>query len=106
MALVLAQISFESEPLPGQLLKLVNDVLCTLYPPKAEQLNTALEIMRRLRSAIRGTPAPTLLAIIEILQPGICAWIEDESEVLLEAEYNDAVGRPLTWSNEFSIATP
>ena len=106
LALVLAQISFESEDLPRQTLKLINEVLCTLYPPKAEQLNTALEIMRRLRNAIRGTSAPTLCAIIQILQPGICAWIEDESEVLLEAEYNDAVCRPHVWYNEFSIATP
>jgi hypothetical protein len=93
-ALLLSYVELgDSHELPHSTLKTVNEMLLALYPPKSEQISTSLEIIRALRLVISGARGSAAAVVLEELQPGICVWMEDESEVLLDSEYNNSVSR-------------
>jgi hypothetical protein len=77
--------------LPMLTLAEVSKALLALYPPKTEQLSSILELLRHLRIFVKRCTSETIVAVLEILQTGICAWIEDESEVFFDSDYNGVV---------------
>jgi hypothetical protein len=79
------------DSLPRLTLTLTCKMLGAIYPPKAEQLRPALEILRLLCGIIHFLVSDDIIRVLEIVQSGLCVWIEDESEVLLDSEYNNVV---------------
>jgi hypothetical protein len=96
---LLSHVSAEDDKLlPTVMLAEMSKALLALYPPQTEQLSSVLEHFHHLRTFIKGCTSKTIVGVLEILQNGICAWIEDESEVLLDPDYNDVVS-PFSKSN-------
>lgn len=81
----------EVEAFPEVLLTHFDDFLCDLHPPLPEILPTGLETFRCLGKIMEFSSHSLIVPIITSLSDGLCMWIADVHEQLLEQEYNDVV---------------
>ena len=89
VAVLLAQLGLSDvEVLPINVTTMINTVLVSSYPPTPESLAPCLEILRLIGWLITSTHVSLLVKLLDTLKDGLCLWISDEEEVMLETEYN------------------
>ncbi|KAH7919238.1 hypothetical protein BV22DRAFT_1075479 [Leucogyrophana mollusca] len=81
----------EGMAFPISLLAFVDRSLRVNYHHKPELLEISLDLLRALRALITSSPVSLVVRIIPALQQGLCLWVEDRAETLLEDEYNDVI---------------
>jgi hypothetical protein len=81
----------DNGPVPSHCLALFDSVLCDLYPPHPDMLSTALRHLRLLRDIITPAPSSLIVTILVAFRRSLCRWIEDQSGVIAEEEYNGVV---------------
>ena len=72
------------------LLSQIDVILSTSYP-QAELLYPTLDIIQELTKIVKTCRASVLEELLLNLSNSLCTWIRDESEMLLDEEYNDVV---------------
>ncbi|KZT73902.1 hypothetical protein DAEQUDRAFT_808069 [Daedalea quercina L-15889] len=77
--------------IPNNFLKLINDFLCDMYAAKQEHLYPALETFRILSSLLQSCSQHATVSLTSAMSDGLCIWIRDEEEILLEKEYNEVI---------------
>ncbi|KAI0766353.1 hypothetical protein BD413DRAFT_481028 [Trametes elegans] len=76
---------------PSVFLDRVNTVLCETYSQRSERFSVGLHAVKHLRDVICECPPRFLLGLLTALSEGLPLWVADRDELLLNAEYNDAV---------------
>ncbi|KAJ7288150.1 hypothetical protein C8J57DRAFT_1279246 [Mycena rebaudengoi] len=72
------------DTLPHRIITTTDKVLHDLYPPQERLLPISLRLMRRLQEIIISTPSALVLSFVLALQNGMCRWLEDESNALVD----------------------
>ncbi|GBE84841.1 hypothetical protein SCP_0700210 [Sparassis crispa] len=75
----------------AELFSHINEYLSGLYSRQADFLQLAMDALKDLRSLFKCCPRSLLIPVLTALSDGLCVWIKDESEIMLEEEYNDVV---------------
>lgn len=76
--------------IPTLLLSRIDNILSTSYP-QAELLYPSLDVIQELTNVVKTCPTTVLEDLLSGLSNSLCAWIRDESEMMLDEEYNDVV---------------
>ncbi|KAL6303902.1 hypothetical protein BKA93DRAFT_786211 [Sparassis latifolia] len=75
----------------AELFSHINEYLSGLYSRQADFLQLAMIALKNLRSLFKRCPRSLLIPVLTALSDGLCVWVKDESEIMLEEEYNDVV---------------
>jgi hypothetical protein len=78
------------DDLPVDIFPTIDRVVHDLYPPQPEYFTTALHIIGLIRGVINSASS-CIVPVLTALQNGLCRWIENRSEILLDEEYNRVV---------------
>ena len=84
----------DERAIPKTFLNAVDDLLRDLYPAKQEDRYPVLQSYHILTTLLRSCPQDAIVSLVSTISDGLCIWIRDEEEVLLDQEYNEIVCFP------------
>jgi hypothetical protein len=85
----------KEEDLPLDVFLTIGKALHILYPPDPKLRHATLGLFGLLRNVMISAPSVCIVPVLTAVHEGLCCWIEDNSEILLDDEYNDIVGNEL-----------
>jgi hypothetical protein len=102
----------KEEDLPLDVFLTIGNTLHILYPPDPKLRHATLGFFGLLRNIINSVPSVCIVPVLTAMHEGLCRWIEDNSEILFDNEYNDIVGSELDlflayaqWPHQIDNAT-
>lgn len=93
--LLLSQIDFSeadaSTEFPTVLVDVVHDILDVSYPPEPRNKMMSFWLLRSVTAFIDNVDPSWLVETLNSMQKGLCAWMQDECNMLNAEEYSTNV---------------